>query len=122
MRAALLVVLVACGGKREQPPPPTPTPPAIDREALLAGKLPEGAPETELVNVQCRICHSLDYLTQQRLSEAAWRKTIDKMRAFGANLSDADAASLTAFAARHWSVELPERTYQPVAPPAGALP
>lgn len=121
MRAVALVVLVACGSKREPPPPP-PTPGTIDREALLAGKLPEGTPETDLINAQCRICHSVDYLTQQRLSEAGWKKAIDKMRAFGASLSDADAASLTTFAARHWNAELPDRTYAPVAPPAGALP
>jgi hypothetical protein len=105
--------------KAVQPPPP---PVTIDRDALLAGKLPEGAPETELVNAQCRICHSVDYLTQQRLSEAAWKKTIEKMRTFGANLTDEQVTSLVAFAARYWNPELPGRTWSPGPPPPGALP
>jgi len=118
---ALLILLVACGSKREEPPPPVPEPPVVDREALLAGKVPEG-PEADLVNAQCRICHSVEYLTQQRLPEPAWRKTIDKMRKFGANLSDAEAASLTSFAARYWNAELPDPTYAPTTLPAGATP
>lgn len=127
MRAWVLVVLlVACGGKREDKPPPPPVAPepapAIDRAALLAGKLPEGAPESEVINTQCRICHGVEYLTQQRLSEAAWTKTLLKMKTFGANIGEADVPRLAAFAARYWNSELPDREYSSVAPPAGALP
>lgn len=126
---AIALVLAACKSDPPQtsaPPPPVPTPqppPAapISRDALLAGSLPVG-PETELINAQCRICHSLDYLTQQRLGEAAWKKTIEKMRKFGANLSDADITTLVSFAARYWNPDLPGRTWTPVPPPAGALP
>lgn len=125
MRAWVLVVLVACGNKSEtKPPPPVApeAPPAIDREALLAGKLPEGAPESEVINAQCRICHAVEYVTQQRLSEAGWTKTLLKMRTFGANLSESDVPRLAAFAARYWSLDLPDRVYSSVSPPAGALP
>lgn len=125
MRALLVIALVACG-KSNQPPPPqgesAQPAPVIDRAALLEGKLPDGAPETELVNTQCRICHTVEYLTQQRLSEAAWKKTIDKMRTFGATLDDAQAASLTTFAARYWNPDLPGRTWKAGPPPPGALP
>ncbi len=132
-RAIWIVALVACGSKKEDkpappppPPPPVeaaaPAPPAIDREALLAGKLPEGTPETEVINAQCQICHTVQYLTQQRLSEAAWKKTIDKMRKFGANLTDDEAASIVTFAARYWNPDLPGRTWTPGPPPPGALP
>ena len=129
--AIVLLVVAACRSEERAPAPaptptptPTPTPPpapAIDRAALLAGQLPESA-QTELINAQCRICHSTDYLTQQRLSEPAWKKTIDKMRKFGANLTDAEAASLVAFAARYWNPDLPPRAWSPVPLPAGALP
>lgn len=122
MKRALLV-LAACSSKSSPPPPADPPPVVtIDRASLLAGKLPDGAPETELANAQCRICHSLDYLTQQRLGEAAWKKTIEKMKKFGARLDDAQVASLATFAARYWNPELPGRTWTVVAPPAGALP
>ncbi len=127
MRAALLVLLVACGSKGDdkKPPAPIPTPdpvPAVDREALLAGKLPEGAPESEVINVQCRICHAVEYITQQRLSEAGWTKTLLKMKTFGANISESDVPRLAAFAVRNWNAELPDRVLVPGPPPAGALP
>ncbi|HEX5062416.1 MAG TPA: cytochrome c [Kofleriaceae bacterium] len=128
----IVLALAACRSEdkpapAQQPVPTQPTPPAappvtIDRDALLAGKLPEGAPETDLVNAQCRICHSVEYLTQQRLGEAAWKKTIDKMRKFGAVLTDEQAASLVAFAAHYWNPDLPGRTWTPGPPPPGALP
>ena len=128
----LIAALAACKSHREepqptqqsqapQPPPPEPTKP-IDRAALLAGKLPEGGPEMDVINAQCRICHAVEYLTQQRLSEAAWTKTIAKMKKFGANISDEQAAALAKFAATYWNPDLPGRTWNLGAPPAGALP
>lgn len=127
--ALLLIVLVACRSQDKAPPPPPvkeappPTPVvSIDRDALLAGKVPEGAPEVEVINAQCRICHSTEYLTQQRLGEAGWKKTIEKMRKFGANVTDEQVASLAAFAARYWNPELPGRTWVAGPAPAGALP
>jgi hypothetical protein len=94
----------------------------MDRAALLDGKLPEGAPETDLINAQCRICHAVEYLTQQRLSEAAWQKTIAKMRKFGAALDDQQAAQLAKFAATYWNPDLPGRTFKLAPLPAGAVP
>ena len=62
-------------------------------------------------------------MIQQRLSEAAWTKTITKMKKFGANVSDADAAALAKFAANYWNPDLPPRTaWKVVTPPAGAAP
>ena len=119
-----LLLLAACGDHSPQqptPPPPPPAAPAFDRDDLLAGKLPEG-PEADLINAQCRICHSIEYLTQQRLGEPGWKKTIDKMRKFGAMLDDAQAATIVSFAARNWNTDLPDRWPQSVDPPAGALP
>ena len=127
-RVLLIVAIAACKAKQDQPPPPPPAPappppaPTIDRAELLAGKLPDGAPETELINAQCRVCHAVEYLTQQRLSEGAWQKTIAKMRKFGANVDDQQAALLAKFAATYWNPDLPARAFPLVAPPAGALP
>ena len=129
---ACVVALAACKSEQRAPEPspgsaattptPPPPPPAVDKAALLAGKLPEGDRATDVVNAQCRICHSIDYLTQQRLGEAAWKKTIEKMRKFGANLSDEEAAAVVSYAGRYWNPELPPRTWPLVAPPAGAMP
>jgi hypothetical protein len=126
----VLVAIAACRSEEKSSPPPKPAPvapqpappPAIDQASLLQGNVPEGAPETELINAQCRICHTVEYMTQQRLSEAAWKKTVDKMRKFGANMSDADAVALAAFAARYWNPDLPMRTWTAGPPPQGALP
>ena len=135
-RAVVLVLtLAACKGKHEQPAPePAPqgsagsaataptTPPVMDRAALLDGKMPEGTPEVELINAQCRICHTTEYLTQQRLSEAAWTKTIAKMKKFGANVTDEQAAAVAKFAATYWNPDLPGRTWKLGPLPPGALP
>lgn len=128
--AACALAVVACKDRRnEAPPPPViveppkpPTPQPGDRASLIAGKLPEGDPTTQLVMTKCQICHSTDYLVQQRLSEAAWKKTVDKMRKFGVPINDDEAATIVAYAARNWTTDLPERTWPLVAPPAGALP
>jgi hypothetical protein len=126
---AAAVALAACKQKHEEPPPapepakpaPPPAPPAIDRAALLEGKLPEGAPEVDVITAQCQICHSLQYLTQQRLTEPAWQKTIAKMRKFGANVTDDQAAALAKFAATYWNPDLPGRTWKLGPLPPGAL-
>lgn len=114
--------LPASSPEAGRPVEPVPPPPSIDRAALLDGKLPEGAPEVDLINAQCRICHAVEYLTQQRLAEPAWQKTIAKMRKFGANVDDAQAAALAKFAATYWNPDLPGRTWKLGAPPPGALP
>lgn len=124
------LALAACKSKHEPPPAPPPPPPAaqppapppIDRAALLDGKLPEGAAETDLINAQCRICHAVEYVTQQRLSEAAWAKTIAKMRKFGAALDDQQATALAKFAATYWNPDLPGRQPKLAPLPAGAVP
>lgn len=127
----IVLALAGCKSKHDQPaaqrepaapPAPAPGPPPMDRAALLDGKLPEGAPETDLINAQCRICHAVEYLTQQRLSEPAWQKTIAKMRKFGAMLDDQQAAQLAKFAATYWNPDLPARTFKLVPLPAGAVP
>jgi mono/diheme cytochrome c family protein len=36
----------------------------------------------------CRVCHSDDLVEQQRLSEAGWGRTVDKMRQWGATVEN----------------------------------
>lgn len=127
MRALVVLALAACGRNKEPPPAESGSagsaaPPPISREALLEGKLPDGYAATELVTTQCRICHAVEYLTQQRLTEAGWKKTIDKMRKFGAALDDTQAATLASYAAYFWNPDLPGRTWKAGPPPPGALP
>jgi hypothetical protein len=96
--------------------------PALERDALVRGALPEGVPQAGLLENQCQTCHALEYVTQQRLTLPQWKKTLDKMRRFGAVVDDQQAGLLAAFAAHYWNPDLPERIWEPVEPPAGALP
>jgi hypothetical protein len=96
--------------------------PPVDQAALLTGKLPDADPMTGVVSAQCVICHSLDYLTQQRLGEAGWKKTVEKMRKFGANLSDQEAGAVVSYAARYWNPTLPPRPFALTELPIGSLP
>ena len=121
MRRSIFVafaLVAACKSRESSPPPPqgsaAPAPPPVTDAAV--------ADQMDLINAQCRICHSTQYLTQQRLPEAAWKKTIEKMRKFGAQLSDEQAAALVAYAARTWNPALPAPTFTPGPPPPGALP
>lgn len=101
-------------------PEPPPLEPA-ERAALVAGQLPAG-PQRELLEVKCLTCHSLDYVTQQRLPEGAWKKELEKMRKFGAPLSDEDAAALLPWLSRRWSTSLPLASAESAPLPAGSLP
>ena len=63
-----------------------------------------------------------DYVTQQRLTPKQWQGTVEKMRRFGSPLTDDEVKLLSAYLARYWTVDLPERRPAPVKPPPGALP
>jgi hypothetical protein len=85
-------------------------------EALLNGDLPED-PARALVQRNCLLCHTADYITQQRLTEGQWQRTVDKMRKFGTPATDAEAKSMVAYLGRYWTVDLP-----PARSPRAALP
>ena len=92
-----------------------------DQAALLEGKLPD-EPARSVLQAKCLICHTGEYVTLQRLTPAQWQKTVEKMRKFGAPLTDEEVKSLSAYLGKHWTVDLPDRPPRPVAPPQGALP
>jgi hypothetical protein len=74
--------------------------------ALLAGQLPDD-PARPLVQGKCLLCHSAEYVTQQRLTEGQWQKTVDKMRKFGTPANDDEAKAMVAYLARYWTPDLP---------------
>ncbi len=89
--------------------------------ALVEGKLPD-EPARAVLQARCLICHTADYVTQQRLTPGQWLKTVEKMRKFGAPLTDDEVKPLADYLGRHWTVDLPERRPAPVPPPAGSVP
>ena len=54
------------------------------------------APGRDVTETQCRMCHSLDYVTTQpRVGAAQWQGVVTKMRTvYGAPISDADAKAI----------------------------
>jgi hypothetical protein len=116
----LLLLASAC--REPAPPPPPAASPPISRQALIAGQIPADREETALLHSRCAICHSLEYVTQQRLTPNQWEKTVLKMQKWGAPISEAEAATLGRFLAAHWTPDLPERSSAHVAAPASALP
>ena len=57
-----------------------------------AGGQPGGG--LELVKNKCTVCHTADRITQAKKDRAAWEKTVTRMRANGAVLTDAEAAQV----------------------------
>jgi hypothetical protein len=86
-----------------------------ETEALLEGTMPDD-PGKPLVQGKCLLCHSADYLTQQRLTAGQWEKTVEKMRKFGTPANDEEAKLMTAYLARYWTQDLPPP--RPVRAPA----
>jgi Spy/CpxP family protein refolding chaperone len=87
-----------------------------DTKALVEGEMPDD-PAKPLVQGKCLLCHTADYLTQQRLTETQWQKTVDKMRKFGTPASDDEAKLITAYLARYWTQDLPPAKPVKAAPP-----
>lgn len=102
-----LVLTVLLGGCKPAEPPLVPDPNAPD--GLVAGELPTGSKAAMLLAARCVTCHSLDYVTQQRLTAAQWERSVAKMIRWGAPLDEEDAKTLVVFLAERWAPELPDR-------------
>ena len=61
-------------------------------------------PGVELVNAQCFVCHSVDYIsTQPRLSAPQWRAVVVKMQArYGAPIATNSVDALTEYLAQNY--------------------
>ena len=76
--AVLGLVLVTAAQEDER----APVEPALARKAAA------------LMLARCAVCHSTDLIVQQRLPEDRWRATVEKMRQWGAELSQDETAVL----------------------------
>jgi len=83
------------------------TPAVAVRADETALTLADG-PELPTVRANCSICHSLDYIQMNApfLKKAGWEAEVRKMiKVMGAPASDADAAQVIAYLARHYAVD-----------------
>ena len=122
--AALLLVLAAVAGAGLHAPSAVPAgvAAAVIGSHVRAGQaasLPPGPAATILIN-GCQLCHSLDMITQQRLSPPAWKKEITKMRGWGAPVTDRQEALLVPYLARYFSPRTGAQPAHLVPAPAAA--
>ena len=103
------------------PPPPTTTSNEVTRAMALRGEFPPG-PELNVFAAKCAICHSTQYIAQQRLTAGQWEKTIKKMKGWGAPIDDDEATLLARYFSVHFPVDLGPPQYALVVPPPGAVP
>ncbi len=89
--------------------------------ALVDGQLPDD-PARALVQAKCLLCHSVEYVTQQRLTEGQWQKTVEKMRKFGSPATDEEAKAMVAYLARYWTPDLPPLRPVLAKAPEGSVP
>jgi len=68
---------------------------AQDDDAAMVAAL---APRAErLVVARCSVCHSEDLITQQRLPRLRWEATVEKMKQWGADISQDEADLLVRY-------------------------
>ena len=92
------------------------------RMELVSGVMPED-PARAVVQGKCLICHSGEYVSQQRLTPGQWQKTVEKMRKFGSPLTDDEVKQVSEYLGRNWTTSLPDpKPAKAVAPPRGSLP
>lgn len=70
--------------------------------------LPTREPERGLVLGQCQICHTAEYVKQQRLSPAQWTATVNKMIGWGAPITPEQGAALAQVLAEAYPPDLAE--------------
>jgi cytochrome c oxidase cbb3-type subunit 3 len=75
-----------------------------DPESVSAMLDPRGE---RLIIARCAVCHSADLITQQRLSRTRWQATIDKMKHWGAEISDQEADLLIGYLSARYHPNAP---------------
>ena len=94
--ALMAAALTSClAGQRQETSGPAPA----------AGDSPEAI---RLLNARCTVCHSTDLITQQRLNEAKWRATVNKMVRWGAQVSSPEQDILVSYLASRYHPDAPD--------------
>ena len=107
---ALAAAMPGCGsapdtessGAGEAAPP---APAASDSSLPVLGDVIAEYPAGEgqgTAERSCGSCHSSDIVRQQRLTEAQWTASVEKMIRWGAVVPDPDKTALVSYLARHY--------------------
>jgi cytochrome c oxidase cbb3-type subunit 3 len=62
-----------------------------------------------LILARCSVCHSADLITQQRMPIARWEATVDKMKHWGAEISEEEAGLLIRYLSARYHPGAPDR-------------
>lgn len=62
-----------------------------------------------LIIAHCSVCHSADLIAQQRLPRARWEATIEKMKHWGAEISDDEADLLVRYLSARYHPCVPDQ-------------
>ncbi|MDC8447198.1 MAG: hypothetical protein LV473_02460 [Nitrospira sp.] len=62
-----------------------------------------------LLVARCAVCHSQDLVSQQRLSRDRWLATIDKMKHWGAEISEEEADLLVRYLSARYHPDAPDQ-------------
>lgn len=112
MRATLLLVLLgACEANGGPPPAP------VAASAVATASV---ADAKTLIRTRCQICHSIQHVTQQRLTAAQWSATVEKMLKWGAPLTPEEGAAIAAKLAAEQPADAPDPPTRRVPTPEGA--
>jgi cytochrome c5 len=87
-------------------PGPVPTPTAMEilllRAQVSAQELPQGRGRDAVVK-RCVACHEADLISQQRLTRAAWGRSVDKMVRWGAIVEAEERDPMLDYLAAHFA-------------------
>ena len=62
-----------------------------------------------LIVARCSVCHSPDLITQQRLPSERWEATVEKMKHWGAEISQEEAGLLVRYLSARYHPDAPDR-------------
>lgn len=124
MRGAILGLALLAGCARSEAPPA-----AADASAAAAVAQPVAASDPfpvgkarDVLMGKCQICHSLEYVSQQRLTPQQWEATLAKMAGWGAPIDDAERALLAGELSSRFGPDTPEVPRRLVPTPQGGRP
>lgn len=117
--ASVLMALVIGGGaalaagqsKSSGTAPQASFDPKLPVFGVRLASLPAG-PGREIAAKACLICHSSDILRQQRLTEAQWAASVNKMIGWGADVPEGKKDALVKYLASHFGPD--NDRFQPV--------
>lgn len=101
----LILATVGCTGGKQTPP--------STQVITTSPSDPQRAPEIDadeakfLFEVKCSTCHSLNRPASKQKSYDAWLSTVHRMIGYGAQVTDEEAETITAYLAAEYGVEQP---------------